>query len=131
MAGADGRAAVVRGLASVALAAASESQHDDAPDGEAGQDGEARARLTLIQVLRAHGTADPSIAAEAAREVARMVEDPDSRLDEGGVGDEEPVEAAEAERVRRALGVPEPAEELVAALRAREWLERFAADLAR
>ncbi len=131
---AAGRAAVVRGLASVALAAATEAAADDAP---AGEDGEARARLTLIQVLRAHGTADPGVVAEAALEVARMVEEPGAGVGTGvGPGavdadDEEPLEAAEAERVRRALGVPDPLEELAAALRAREWLERFAADLAR
>ncbi len=123
-----GRAAVVRGLASVALAAAAEVAEDGAPPGE---DGEARARLTLIQVLRAHGTADPGVVAEAAVEVARMVEQPEVELGATDVADEEPLEAAEAERVRRALGVPDPLEELEAALRAREWLERFAADLAR
>lgn len=136
---AAGRAAVVRGLASVALAAATEAAADGAPAGEAGDDGEARARLTLIQVLRAHGTADPGLVAEAALEVARMVEEPGAGPGTAlgaGLGavdadDEEPLEAAEAERVRRALGVPDPLEELAAALRAREWLERFAADLAR
>ncbi len=132
---AAGRAAVVRGLASVALAAATEAAADGAPAGQAVEDGEARARLTLIQVLRAHGTADPAVVTEAAVEVARMVEEPGARLGTGlgavDAADEEPLEAAEAERVRRALGVPDPLEELAAALRAREWLERFAADLAR
>lgn len=122
---------MVRGLASVALAAAAEAVQDGAPTGEAGEDSEARARLTLIQVLRAHGTADPSVVVEAAVEVARMVEQPGAGLGAGDADDEEPLEAAEAERVRLALGVPDPLERLAAALRAREWLERFAADLAR
>ena len=109
-----GREAVVRGLASVALATAEGGGTEDA------------ARLQLIQVLRAHGTADPALAAEAAVAVAEQV-----RAAGDEPGEEEPaIDEAEAQRVREALGVPSRSEQLVAALVAREWLERFSADLA-
>ena len=115
-----GREAVVRGLASVALATAEGGGTEDA------------ARLQLIQVLRAHGTADPALAAEAAVAVADQVR---AGAEEAGeeLGDDDgpALDEAEAQRVREALGVPSPSEQLVAGLVAREWLERFAADLAR
>ena len=111
-----GRFAVVRGLASVALATAEGGGTEDA------------ARLQLIQVLRAHGTADPELAREAAVAVADEVR-AGEELD--GPAEEPALDEAEAQRVRSALGVPSRSEQLVAALVAREWLERFAADLAR
>jgi len=115
-----GREAVVRGLASVALATAEGGGTEDA------------ARLQLIQVLRAHGTADPALAAEAAVAVADEVRAAAGHGADAAAVEEEPaIDEAEAQRVREALGVPSPSEQLVAALVAREWLERFAADLAR
>ena len=115
---------MVRGLASLALAAAERSATED------------EARIDLIRVLRAHGTADPAVAARAAQAVTALVEPEDDGLDVDGedgedgedVGGMAPEEAA---RVRAALGVVPVEDRLAAALTAREWLQRFAADLAR
>ena len=122
-----GEAAVVRGLASLALAAAERGATED------------EARIDLIRVLRAHGTADPALVARAADAVTSLVEPDDERpdLDRGGP-DEDPdeedlggMDPAEARRVREALGLVPVEEQLAAAITAREWLQRFAADLAR
>lgn len=122
---ASGDAAVVRGLASLALAAAERGATED------------EARVDLIRVLRAHGTAAPAVAARAAQAVTALVEPEDDGLDVGGgedggdgagTGGMDPEDAA---RVRAALGVVPVEQRLAAALTAREWLQRFAADLAR
>lgn len=116
-----GDAAVVRGLASLALAAAEHGATED------------EARVDLIRVLRAHGTADPATVARAADAVQALVEpedepegtDADDGEDVGGMGPEE------SARVRAALGLVPVEDRLAAALASREWLQRFAADLAR
>lgn len=120
----EGDAAVVRGLASLALAAAERGATED------------EARIDLIRVLRAHGTAQPAVVARAARAVTALVDPEDDGLDVGGGGDQDDADLGgmdpdEAARVRAALGVVPVEERLAAALTAREWLQRFAADLAR
>ncbi|MGH8524965.1 MAG: hypothetical protein ACREXY_12365 [Gammaproteobacteria bacterium] len=45
--------------------------------------------------------------------------------------DHPPERLARGEHIRRALGLPEPSDELAASLRAREWIERLADDLER
>ena len=116
-----GRDAVVRALASLAVATAERGGGED------------EARLQFIQVLRAHGTTDPALVGRAAAAVAEHVPPEDEPADDAGLdpADDGGLDPAEARRVRRALGLPDPAEQLAAALRAREWLQRFAADLAR
>lgn len=117
-----GADAIVRGLASVAVATAQSGGT------------EAAARLQFIQVLRAHGTADPALALAAAASIAARVgpQDGAGGGSRDGVGDgaEDGMDPAEAERVRASLGVPTEAEELTAMLVGREWLQGFAADLA-
>ncbi len=107
----QGRQAVVRGLAALAVATA-----------EAGGS-EEQARLAFIQVLRAHGTTDPALVIGAAEAVA----DPAGQADDPG--DDPDLDPEVARQIREAMGTAGPAEQLTAMLRGREWLQRFAADL--
>jgi hypothetical protein len=114
-----GRDAIVRGLAAVAVSTAE------------GGGTEGAARLQFIQVLRAHGTADPSLVLAAAASVADRLSAPDALPGAQDDAEDDGLDPAEAQRVRTALGVPTEAEELTAMLVGREWLQSFAADLAR
>lgn len=109
----QGRRAVVRGLAALAVTTAEGGGTED------------QARLAFIQVLRAHGTADPALVAEAAAAVADPLDRPGEEP-----GDDPDVDPDVARQIREALGTASPAEQLAAMMRGREWLQRFAADLA-
>ena len=93
-----GRAAVVRGLASLAVATA----------GSGGT--EEQARLAFIQVLRAHGTADPALVAAAAAAVADLAPSDDAV----GSAPDEGLSPAETRRVREALGIASTEDQLAA-----------------
>ena len=109
---AAGRQAVARGLAALAVATAE------------GGGTEEQARLQFIQVLRAHGTADATLLQDAAATITDPAGLPASSTEDA------PVDDAEAERIRASLGIPSTETQLAALLRGREWLQRFAAELA-
>jgi large exoprotein involved in heme utilization and adhesion len=115
-----GRDAVARGLAALAVATAE------------GGGTEEQARLQFIRVLRAHGTTDPTLLADAAATITDPAEASaagEVAGEEAGAGDAG-LDAAEAERIRASLGIPSTEAQLAALLRGREWLQRFAAELA-
>ncbi len=119
-----GRDAVARGLAALAVATAE------------GGGTEEQARLQFIRVLRAHGTTDPTLLADAAATITDPAEASAAGEVAGEVAGEEAgagdagLDAAEAERIRASLGIPSTEAQLAALLRGREWLQRFAAELA-
>lgn len=118
-----GRQAVARGLAALAVATAESGGTEE------------QARLQFIQVLRAHGTADPTLLQDAAATITDPVEAPAAEDAPGATGTDDGLadpglDEAEAERIRTSLGIPSTETQLAALLRGREWLQRFAAELA-
>ena len=86
-------------------------------------DTEEEARAKLVGYLQGQLQIEQSDAVRVLRAAAEVImvfpQPPDESADR--------LERGRA--VRELLGVPEPAEELAASLRAREWLERLASDL--
>lgn len=117
---AAGRHAVTRGLAALAVATAESGGTEE------------QARLQFIQVLRAHGTADPTLLQDAAATITDPAESPPGADDagDGTAAADAGLDEAEAERIRASLGIPSTETQLAALLRGREWLQRFAAELA-
>jgi hypothetical protein len=93
------------GAAAVTLAEMGESE------------GEARSRL--VALLNQVGVTDAEIVRDAAAAIGTFPQPIDETLEE----------IERARPIRESLGVPSAEYELEAALRAREWLQRLAADL--
>jgi hypothetical protein len=100
---------IVEGLAAIAVTAAEMGTTEE----------EARRQLALWLVrLEVQSSGVPREAAAAISSFPQPLDEPAERLERG-------------RPIREMLGVPEPTQELEAALRAREWLDRLADDLER
>jgi hypothetical protein len=81
--------------------------------------GRAEALPSLIDMMVKFRTTDPTIPEDAAADIVNIPEPPD----------EPPEEIARKKAIRDMLGVTSAEDELLAALTARDWLERLAGDL--
>lgn len=109
MTSADDRSTVVEGLAAYAITLSSMGTSEVA------------ARSELCALLQRVRAPDVHVVRDAAAAVGRFpvpLDEPAAVVERG-------------EPIRRMLDLPEPSEELAAQLRAREWLQRLAADLDR
>jgi acetyl-CoA carboxylase carboxyltransferase component len=103
----DSRRIIVQGLAATAVTIAQMGGTED------------DARAQLVGLLRQVGATDADVLIEAAHAMSTFPQPPN----------ESPETIERREPVRQWLGVPSATEELEASLRAREWLQRLAADL--